>query len=418
MVLSLVFMGCALGNVMQAGRRPRLLHQCHGGQPGACHASAAMAAPCPAVPSCPGCLQARGALALIIDGVWCARPLQQPARWMRMRVGVLVCGTGRVPRLPLAPAIIAAARQPPAPCMHCMQPRTCASAAPRACCSAASLLRRYAPRVLPTLLPCRRWFFWLGCAAALSADLSSWSSLEGDVHNMYDDILAAAGYGRSSSSAYASGKSRLQAAVAFSWLTWCAPAGRLLPGLRPPEGCCPSAALCRLGCWRVLRLPLVAGLKPALVLGCHAAAPPLRPPASQPLPGLTRCCASAPRCRFVRWADCFFDVKDMQAGLGIGVGARAVPQPAGAPALPQGCCMHGWVAAAGALLQVRVWGHSWGPGLNLLSNAVPGPPACRGQGAHGRQCWPRHGHRCLSREREASPTARGMSGGFSRCDTC
>jgi len=43
----------------------------------------------------------------------------------------------------------------------------------------------------------RRWVFWLSCAGALSADLNN--------------------YGRALDG---SSKSRMQAAVAFSWLTW------------------------------------------------------------------------------------------------------------------------------------------------------------------------------------------------------
>ena len=42
-----------------------------------------------------------------------------------------------------------------------------------------------------------RWVFWLSCAGALSADLDN--------------------YGRALGG---SSKSRMQAAVAFSWLTW------------------------------------------------------------------------------------------------------------------------------------------------------------------------------------------------------
>lgn len=50
-----------------------------------------------------------------------------------------------------------------------------------------------------TCPPCnhRRWVFWLSCAGALSADLNN--------------------YGRALDG---SSKSRMQAAVAFSWLTW------------------------------------------------------------------------------------------------------------------------------------------------------------------------------------------------------
>ena len=89
--------------------------------------------------------------------------------------------------------------------------------------------------------------------------------------------------------------------------------------------------------------------------------------------------------RVVRWADIFFDVKDMQAGIGISTGACARPVPAGAVA-PRGvarACMGAphagrplcrWVCEAGPLL---------GPASSFLAShsghdgSFPGPPAQR-----------------------------------------
>lgn len=200
MILSMVFMGCALGNVMQA-RRPAVpavpatpaplppkpavasgLVQCTKSSPRRPElgrpAAAAPRQPAAAMPPRRGSLQARGALALIVDGVWYVRLPPQHARLPSQRARRMhahACGAASHARMP---NMHACALQP--------------SAAP----SHASRTRRLHPR--PYSPHDSRWFFWLGCAAALSNDLSTWSWL---------------GLGGSS-------KSRLQAAVAFSWLTW------------------------------------------------------------------------------------------------------------------------------------------------------------------------------------------------------